>query len=569
MKKTLTINLSGVVFHVEEDAYEKLQEYLDDIRDHFGKLDDVDEILEDIEANMAEKLNGKVLRKNKIITIKEVDELIKITGTVDDFEEVLSDEDSMNYDKPKKKSRPKRLYRDTDDVVIAGVCSGLAAYFGIDTVIVRVAFVLSIFLGGTGILLYIILWIVMPEAETPKQKLEMSGNPITLDTINSLYEKLKKNEKNEKVISDIFLFPFRLFKSIINFLVNFMKKLYPIISLIIGALIITVSAFSILAISFVGAVAIFNINAIYLTFGLYVVDIIPFYLYCILVVSAWMLLFIPLLFTLLIGITIGRRQKSFNLPVVVMLLIVWGVSIISFGVIGIKAGINLKSHVNNEKFVGITSRFLEFKDFDEIVVSNNLLLTISKSEDFQIVSSGAPRDLDRLLITVKDRRLYISTKEEVAYHLFPANELMDVSINLPELNAYLGENNTKAALYGFEEGNFDVDLLDNATLEIREGGFNNIDIDLRGNSEMIISNNRIENLKFNSIKVNAHDNSELKALEYPVLNAVVDMTGNAKVETMVLNDLKVNGSESSSLLYSGEPIIIKNLRGNSEVIKFE
>ena len=187
MKKTFTINLSGSIFHIEEDAYEALQKYLVTIKNHFGTSEEGKEITADIEARIAEIFSGKSSCDNNVITLQCVNEVIEIMGTPQNFTEEEVEEDSMTG----QKKRKKRLYRDPEEKVLSGVCGGLAAYFDIDPVIMRIIFVVLAFITtGAAILAYLILWIAVPKAVTTAQRLEMRGEPVTVKNI----EKFIKEE---------------------------------------------------------------------------------------------------------------------------------------------------------------------------------------------------------------------------------------------------------------------------------------------------------------------------------------------------------------------------------------
>ena len=198
MKKTFTINIGGSVFHIDDDAFEKLQRYLQLLNHHFGTALEGQEILQDIEARIAELLIEKTSNKVEVVTNEMVDEVIARMGKPEDFMEpeeeasAKTQADETAQDGEQKTRR--RLYRDGDNRVIGGVCSGLGAYFNIDMVILRVIFVVLFFLGvGASFLIYIILWIVVPKAKTTAQHLEMRGKEATVSNI----EKSIKEEVTE------------------------------------------------------------------------------------------------------------------------------------------------------------------------------------------------------------------------------------------------------------------------------------------------------------------------------------------------------------------------------------
>jgi phage shock protein PspC (stress-responsive transcriptional regulator) len=181
MKKTLTISISGFVFHIEEDAYEKLHRYLDAITSHFKGFKGKEEVISDIESRVAEILQKKISASKEVITISDVDEVIGIMGQPSDFG---PEEDAKENAQASPYSyMPKRLYRDTEHKILGGVCSGLGAYFNVDPVWVRLIFILSIGVSGFGVPAYIIMWIVVPEARTTAERLEMKGEPVTVSNI--------------------------------------------------------------------------------------------------------------------------------------------------------------------------------------------------------------------------------------------------------------------------------------------------------------------------------------------------------------------------------------------------
>lgn len=196
MKKTFTINISGSVFHIDEDAFEKLQKYLQMLTSYFGTDADGREIMQDIEARIAELFSEKMQSNEKDVVIEPwVDEVIARMGKPEDFtEDEEIPEDEKQEATAQKAKIKKRLYRDPDSRVLGGVCGGMAAYFEMDPVILRIIFVLLFFvIGPFNILVYLILWIAVPKAVTTAQKLEMRGREATVSNIEkSIREEVKE-----------------------------------------------------------------------------------------------------------------------------------------------------------------------------------------------------------------------------------------------------------------------------------------------------------------------------------------------------------------------------------------
>ncbi|MEI8202041.1 MAG: PspC domain-containing protein [Bacteroidota bacterium] len=183
MKKNFTVNICGTIFNIDEDAYELLNQYLLSLKEHYINEEGRDEILSDIESRIAEMLIEKTESNVKVVTIADIESVISIMGQPDEFEE------------PQKASHQqaktaRRLFRDPDNKMVGGVCSGIGAYFNMDKTIIRILFIVAIILGLSGVLVYLILWIAIPEAKTTVEKLEMRGEKINLNNI-------EKNIKEE------------------------------------------------------------------------------------------------------------------------------------------------------------------------------------------------------------------------------------------------------------------------------------------------------------------------------------------------------------------------------------
>jgi phage shock protein PspC (stress-responsive transcriptional regulator) len=182
MNKTVNINLGGLFFHIDEDAYQKLTRYFDAIRRSLNNASGQDEIIKDIEMRIAELIAEKHTHDKQVISAGEVDEIITVMGQPEDYR--IDDEDqpkqAPNFDYVRKSHK---LYRDTDNAMLGGVCTGLGHYFGVDPVWIRVAFAILLLGFGVGLIPYIVLWIAMPAALTTAEKLEMQGQPVTISNI--------------------------------------------------------------------------------------------------------------------------------------------------------------------------------------------------------------------------------------------------------------------------------------------------------------------------------------------------------------------------------------------------
>ncbi|WP_369765558.1 PspC domain-containing protein [Flavobacterium sp. WC2429] len=182
MNKTVNINLGGMFFHIDEDAYQKLTRYFDAIKRSLSNSSGQEEIIKDIEMRVSELLNEKQKSDKHVVGLKDVDEVITVMGQPEDY--IIEEDNKTNQTFTETSNRRvKKLYRDKEKGMIGGVAAGLSHYFGIDTVWIRLLLIISVWGFGTGVLAYIILWIVTPEAVTTSEKLEMTGEPVNISNI--------------------------------------------------------------------------------------------------------------------------------------------------------------------------------------------------------------------------------------------------------------------------------------------------------------------------------------------------------------------------------------------------
>lgn len=206
MKQTLTVNLNGIAFHIDQDAYQKLNDYLTQVRAHLNVNDDKDEIIADIEARIGEVFTEKLRQKRQeVVNMEMVQEIIDMLGQPTDY----SDEASEEQAEPENKKHKKRFYRDEENGMIGGVAAGLAAYLGWDMVWVRLG--MALFCGLLlffsfqvwPIFIYLLVWLIAPAAKSTAQKLEMRGEKVTIDNIASQVEKNTEENKTAKTISKV------------------------------------------------------------------------------------------------------------------------------------------------------------------------------------------------------------------------------------------------------------------------------------------------------------------------------------------------------------------------------
>ncbi|HLP62979.1 PspC domain-containing protein [Flavobacterium sp.] len=261
MNKTVNINIGGLFFHIDEDAFQKLSRYFDAIKRSLSNSSGKDEIMKDIEMRVAELFTERQKSDKHVINIKDVDEVVTVMGQPEDYR-IDDDGDEKTQTNFSSPSGKRKLYRDQDKGLIGGVCTGLGHYFGIDAVWIKIFFIILVLAGfGTGILAYIILWIVTPAAITTTEKLEMTGEPVNISNIER-----KVREEFENVSSRLKNADFDKMGNQIrsttesagNKIGDALTSIFGALAKVLGALIMVFSAISLFGICIAAVVLMFS-----------------------------------------------------------------------------------------------------------------------------------------------------------------------------------------------------------------------------------------------------------------------------------------------------------------------
>lgn len=244
MNKTITSNIAGYVFHIDENAYDKLDSYLKTIRHYFTNSQGKDEIITDIEARLAEMLHERIGDLKQVVTLEDVNQVIAIMGQPEAFIDDESDTDWQQAQSKEATNALRRLFRDPDDKVIGGVCAGVSNYLGLsDPIWLRLALVVSFFVFGSGLLLYIILMIIIPEAKTTAEKLQMRGESVNvsniekrvneeLEVVKNKWNHLHNNSGIGRKIGDFLHRAVTLAGSLIILIIKFIGKFIGVVFII-------------------------------------------------------------------------------------------------------------------------------------------------------------------------------------------------------------------------------------------------------------------------------------------------------------------------------------------------
>uniref|UniRef100_UPI004049621E PspC domain-containing protein n=1 Tax=Flavobacterium sp. TaxID=239 RepID=UPI004049621E len=269
MNKTVNINIGGIFFHIDEDAYQKLSKYLDAIKRSLKGSSGQEEIMKDIEMRIAEILSNAQKSNLQVIVNKDIEAVISVMGQPEDY--VLEDSDmntnkgyEQEYSYQNHNKNKRKLYRDMEHNVLGGVGAGLGYYLGVDTIWVRLVMLFLLFgSGGTATFIYILLWILVPVARTTSEKLEMKGEPVNISNIekkvregfervsdevkNLDYDRMGRNaqtgaEKLANGIGEFFGIIFKLFAKIVGVFIVFIS-VGMLISLLVGMFTIGTTTF--------------------------------------------------------------------------------------------------------------------------------------------------------------------------------------------------------------------------------------------------------------------------------------------------------------------------------------
>lgn len=186
MKKTININLGGTVFHIDEDAFTRLENYLNRLQKQLAQTPGRAEIVSDVELRIAELFQQKQSHPEEVIPLGLVEEVIAVMGKPEDYLDSADAGETAAGPAPQETFYTgKKLFRDPDSRILGGVASGLAHYFGIDVVWIRLLFIALFFTGGLSFLVYVVLWLAVPKAHTTADRLRMQGQPVNLNTIEA------------------------------------------------------------------------------------------------------------------------------------------------------------------------------------------------------------------------------------------------------------------------------------------------------------------------------------------------------------------------------------------------
>lgn len=591
MKKTIAINLGGQSFTIEEEAYDRLKNYLEEIKKHCGQEADADEVVADIEAGMAEKLKGSLSAYKEVITLDDIEALVKVMGTPEDFDREVG-ELPGDIKSPKEDTAKRRLYRDIDNRLLGGVAAGLGAYFDVDPLIFRLIFFASIFAGGFGFALYLLLWLIVPAARSVNQKLEMQGEAPTLAAFERLSKRSvawkdqwKKRWQESSWPKKIISLPFLALDCLVMAIKKIWSKLWPLIRFVFGLGLAIFSLFGLGAISVATVYALLEAHSGYRFAYIPISEITGLFPFVWVLFSGFLSLAIPALFLLFAGIIILRRKNFLNFSLAAILISVWMVAGISCVALSLRYGPDIYNRVNNYPILQETTRQINVNDLKKINVSGRTFRVVIDQKATSTVSViGRQVDLDKVELKNNGDELDISRRaQDEPLCISCGAEYVTVKISAPQLASLQADRaEVEMAAQGPELeikalNNADVTLsgklatstlsVDGAYLTIEKFEGEKSTINLTGDSPRVNIAGTIKELTINSTKDVSPD-GQVKAVDLINKKATLNILGEPKIILGDSEAIQANLSNDARLYYGGKPKITGDVKGK-RVLNYE
>ncbi|RYM35155.1 PspC domain-containing protein [Brumimicrobium glaciale] len=446
MKKTTTINLAGMVYHIEEDAFQVLNQYIADIKRVFSNQEGVEEMVADIQFRIAELFQERLNKNKEVVTYSDVQEVMAIMGSPNQFDEDFEgNEEEQTYQETSYEEIPKRLYRDTDEGMLGGVSAGMANYFNIDPVIIRVLWIVLVLAGGSGVLIYIIAWIAIPEAKTTAQKLQMKGQSANIDNIRAFADSVKNEAKTgfkraSKSVKNTF-------KKKDNPISNVAKAIGRVIGF--GLFLGGILGLVFLVLFFLADFNFFFINNEFIDGD---VNSLIGLFFTTTVLASWLIFavsIIPLIFLIIAGGMLLFNQKPKSRALILTLLILWFVAIVGLSFIGIRTGLDFKETYKSQEKTYVEGNYPE--------------LQVNIFEDEMMITNAMDYDFDR----------YLSISENEVKLGYARIEILPASDSLFYYSVEKRSNGgtLKSAKENSEEINFDIEQVGNVLNVSAKYGF--------------------------------------------------------------------------------------------------
>jgi phage shock protein PspC (stress-responsive transcriptional regulator) len=549
MKKALHISIAKTLFTIEEDAYARLEAYLASVQRHFAGTEGQGEIIADIESRIAEQC---VESGEKVITLKTVESILANMGQVEEF-----DDESDARPNAAAASSHKKLYRNPDDMVIAGVASGIAAFIGVDALWVRLGFILLTFATGFGIVVYLVIWLLTPQAQTGSQKLEMAGSPVTLETIKERIEEVKTNRTS--TLGRLFALPFRVVGILAQSIVRVGG---PVLRIVAGAVLV-ISALIGLFAALLGSGFLMS-SETWVTYGVPLSSLLPGFLHWLVVAGVATAIVIPLVFILAGGIALLRKRGVLSGVLALGLLGVWFVSLLVSGFGAAKVAANYQKVVDASPAYQTTSHTIPLSEpFTKVVLEHGVALRMVTGTSTSLVATGNEYSLNNLDARVENRTLILSSNlmpDEGRFCLFCNHELPSLVLTT--------RNGIQAAevRHGSSLRADAMPQQDRLTLALEHGAYADLSIRVSNlfASAAYGSTLNLEGTAAESTVTLEHG-SYFGGRNLSVASSTVSAVYGSSADTEVSENLTAHASHGSVIRYLGSPRITESAEFGSDI----
>ncbi len=542
MKKTLTINLNNIVFHIDDDAYELLHGYLSDVEKHLSE-DEKREVMADIEARVAELFSEKLQKNKTVVNIEDVQDIINILGSPNQYSSEEEQSETNNSYQKSEKRKSKHYYRDPDNAILGGVCAGVAAYFSWDVTWVRIFTILLTFLTGFNLVwVYLLVWIIAPKATTAAHRLEMQGEDVTVENIKEEVKNVKKFVESEKFKQNVSTFGDKF----VDFMRGFFKVIFSIFGgilgfagvIVLGALII-----GLLVLIFEPAL----INGFYPEITGEWSVLTPEKI-VLLIISLLLIVGCPVFMLIYWIVRLISGKRDFSKTTSLVILILWLAGLFMFYSVGAKTVITWRNHNN-----GFTFDFDDYNSpridqtrtvdyFNQIDVSGNVKVVFTQDSTQHLIINAPEKLLDRIVTTVRDGKLRIYTENTFNNH---------------EIRAYINQDSIFKINISGASKFITEDTLRTSALKLELTGASKADMNMivKEMSDFYISGASSAKVygKTKTARYDISGASKIDAFDFKADEVNVRSSGASKAKVFALISVDANASGASEIICEGSP----------------
>lgn len=546
MKRTINVNLAGQIFYVEEDAYPVLDTYLQDVRRHFAQLADSEEIQKDIEARIAEQLITQSVQSPRIITLDHVHSVIAQMGNPTEFTDA---EDGL----PKRSGAAestarKRLFRNGDDAIVGGVASGIAAYFDVDTVWVRILFIIIILAGGWGLILYLALWLIVPEAKSATDKVEMRGQPFDLKSLErSIKEKVKEARTSDRAqnfqhtVAQGASHAGKTIRSVVRFVFRLIGAMVALASsaALVGLIVATASVISGSFSSYVD----FPLREMFGQ-GVLVTGIL----------AAFVIAFVPLLFFLLAGTSIALGRNRITPAVAIPLVVLWVAGITTATAVGVYHLPQATTFMETDPRYRTTTEQRTVTAFTRVEVENSIDLVLDSGPyAAEVETTEQAQSRVRFEQSGSTLRIVQDESDTVRVCIFCTHRRPHVRITTPVIESVAASNSSSVVIKNGTGPALNLTAQNGSRINFT-GELQTLSAAAENGSRITLSGSA------NSATLTTTNGSRIYAPTLNMQTATATSQNGSRMELLVQKKLKATSDVGSRIFYSGNP---EQVEGNA------